>query len=82
MNPKDLQDKLEEMNVRIFGLEGRMATFESVNEVQSAARKELLETILENQDRAEKRLRQVELKMAFAAGAVVLTQFLVKMLLK
>lgn len=49
-----MADLLAEINARTFGLEGRMKTFEDVDEVRTAGRKELLETIVANQQKSER----------------------------
>lgn len=59
-----------------------MNTFERVSQIEGKNRTDMLEIVLKNQEVAQKRLRNLELKVAFAAGAVVLGEFLVKMLIK
>lgn len=48
-----------------------MTTFEQVNQVQSEARKEMLQTIIKNQEVADKRTRALEIKVWTGIGIVV-----------
>ncbi len=74
--------RAESANLRYFAtearvtvLEGRMTTFEKVNEVEGKARKELLETIIVNQEKQEKRTRSLEIKVAAVVALLTAAKF-------
>lgn len=79
---EELQKKLNEANERYFGLEGRMNTFEEVSKLEAGTRKQMLMDILENQKDARNKIRILELKVATAAGAILVGEFLLKLVWK
>jgi hypothetical protein len=75
-------ERLEEINARLFALEGRMATFEEVNNERTANRDKLLQTIIENQQAAEKRIRATELRIASLLAIVMCAKLLFEVMHK
>lgn len=83
----ELKDRIEQINARMFALEGRMTTFEEVSRVQGQARTDLLEAIIENQaaDRAryeqdkresQERVRGAVVKISIGIGLLIITKLL------
>lgn len=65
------QQRLEQINTRLFALEGRMNTFERVSQIEMTAQAERTDKILENQEKMERRTQRLELRLAAYAGAGV-----------
>lgn len=77
----ELKDRIEQINERLFALEGRMSTFEQVSKVEGNNRTELLEAIIENQaaeraryeqDKREAQERSRNMMVKIVVGIVLL----------
>jgi uncharacterized protein (DUF885 family) len=75
-----LRVQFEELNSRLFGLEGRVTAFERIMEQDRDYRKEVHKQILDNQADMTKRVGRLELKIAGWGGALLLMGVLLKLL--
>lgn len=75
-------EKLEELNQRLFGLEGRMTTFEKISESDREYRKEIHKAMLDNMAELRTDVRKIQLKLAWYAGALAVVMVVLKVVFK
>jgi collagenase-like PrtC family protease len=61
-------ERINELNARLFALEGRMRAFEEVSEQDRIYRKEVHERLIKGQEDLTERLNKLAIKMAWYAG--------------
>jgi collagenase-like PrtC family protease len=75
-----LKETVDEMNVRLFALEGRMTTFEKTAQQDLEYRKEVHTRIINGQDKIEERLRKTEWKLAWFTGGLAALMLILNLL--
>lgn len=73
-----ISHKVDEMNARLFALEGRMTTFEKAAMEDREYRKEVHDRLIKGQKETDARLRKIDAKLAFYAGALALLAVLLR----
>lgn len=75
-------ERIEELNKRIFGLEGRMSMLEKATIEDREYRKEVHARIIKGQETLEDRVRKLDVKLAWYAGALAALGLILKLIVK
>lgn len=75
-------EKIDELNRRMFGLEGRMTQQEEIIKSDREYRKEVHKAILDSIAELKASNRKIEIKLAWYAGALAVLGLVVKFVFK
>jgi hypothetical protein len=78
----NLAERIDEINHRLFALEGRMTTYETLANEDREYRKEIHKRLIEGQDKLDERMRKMEIKIACWGGGVTVLGLILKFLVK
>jgi collagenase-like PrtC family protease len=75
-------ERINELNARLFALEGRMRAFEELSEQDRAYRQEVHARLIKGQEILEDRVRRMDNKLAWYAGCLAALGLILKLLVK
>jgi hypothetical protein len=78
----NLSERIEEINNRLFALEGRMTTYETLANEDREYRKEIHKRLIDGQDKLDERMRKIEIKIACWGGGLAVLGLILKLLVK
>jgi hypothetical protein len=78
----NLTERIEEINHRLFALEGRMSTYETLANEDREYRKEIHRRLIDGQDKLDERMRKMEIKIACWGGGLAVLGLILKLLVK